>query len=147
MLSEAATLAAPFFGLKTKSADGPKSPVAKPLETKSQTARRYRPRRTTSDRVRDAVLALAEGRADLLNHEESAWSSITFSGTRHQLLLDFNGAEEVLAGEEFVANLPEHEFKIPGQLVADATIGEVEHRFGSDERMVVKAVLLLLEDK
>jgi len=89
---------------------------------------------------------LADGRADMLTHEEKAWNSITFSGTRHELMLDFNGAEAVAAGEEFIAELPEHEFRIPGQLVADATIGEVDHRFGADERMVVTAVLLLLED-
>ncbi len=89
---------------------------------------------------------LAEDRADLLSHEEKAWNSITFSGTRHEVMLDFQGEEEVAAGEEFIANLPEHEFTIPGQLVADATIREVDHRFGADERMVVTAVLLLLEE-
>lgn len=123
-----------------------------PFETKSavtparQTARRYRPRRSTADRVREAVLLLAEGHGDLLTHEEKAWTSITFTGTRHEIMIDFNGEEAVAAGEEFIVNLPEHEFTIPGQLVADATILEVDHRFGADERMVVTAVLLLLEE-
>ncbi|MEP0190557.1 MAG: hypothetical protein ABJP70_08040 [Erythrobacter sp.] len=125
---------------ETKSAD----PIASPVPTSR--ARRYRPKRTTADRVREAILTLAEARADLLSHEESAWSSITFSGTRHEMLLDFNGAQSVAAGEEFIANLPDHEFRIPGQLVADATVRSVDHRFGEDERMVVTAVLLLLED-
>lgn len=117
------------------------------LETKSTPlARRYRPKRTTADRVREALLTLAEGRASLLTHEETAWSSITFSGTRHELMLDFDGAEAVEVGEEFIAALPDHEFTIPGQLVADATVREVDHRFGPDERMVVTAVLLLLEE-
>lgn len=89
---------------------------------------------------------LAEGQADLLTHEETAWTSITFSGTRHEVMLDFNGASSVEAGEDFIACLPEHEFTIPGQLVADATIKEVDHRFGADERMVVTCVLLLLEE-
>ncbi len=128
------------FDLETKSADAgaPASP--------SRRARRYRPRRTVSDRVREALLMLANGRADLLTHEEKAWNSITFSGTRHEVMLDFNGAEAVTAGEDFIAELPEHEFRIPGQLVADATISEVDHRFGTGERMVVTAVLLLLEE-
>ena len=125
-----------------------------PFEVKSantapaprQTARRYRPKRTVSDRVREALLMLAEGRASMLTHEEKAWASITFSGTRHEVLLDFDGAEAVDVGEEFVANLPDHEFHIPGHLVAEATVTEVDHRFGEDERMVVKAVLLLLEE-
>ncbi len=126
--------------LETKSAD----PIAS--SNSARRARRYRPKRTTSDRVREAVLQLAEARADMLSHTESAWSSITFSGTRHELMLDFNGSEAVATGEEFIANLPEHEFQIPGQLVADATVRSVDHRFGEDERMVVTAVLLLLED-
>jgi len=108
--------------------------------------RRYRPRRTTSDRVREALLTLAKARATLLTHEEKAWSSVTFSGTRHEVMLDFDGADAVAIGEEFIASLPEHEFTIPGQLVADATIREVDHRFGTEERMVVTAVLLLLDE-
>ena len=119
---------------------------AEPAHAPRSIGRRYRPRRTTSDRVREALILLAEGRCDLLTHEEKAWSSITFSGTRHELMLDFQGAEAVAAGEEFIANLPKHEFTIPGQLVADATVREVDHRFGEDERMVVTAVLLLLEE-
>ena len=125
-------------GFETKSADdqSPNRPVA----------RRHRPRRTTGDRVREALFALAEGRCSLLSHEEKPWSSITFSGTRHELMLDFDGAESATVGEEFIAELPEHEFRIPGQLVADATIKEVDHRFGADERLVVTAVLLLLDE-
>ena len=110
-------------------------------------ARRYRPRRTTADRVREALLALAEGQASPLTHEEKSWASITFSGTRHELMLDFDGSEACEAGERFIANLPDHEFSIPGQLVAEASVREVDHRFGGeDERMVVTAVLLLLEE-
>lgn len=119
------------------------------LETKSavQTLRRYRPRRTTADRVREALLALAQGRANLLSHEETAWASITFSGTRHTLMLDFDGREAVEVAEQFIADLPDHEFRIPGQLVADATVSAVDHRFaGTGERMIVTAVLLLLEE-
>ncbi len=140
MLLDLTQSAAPceIAGFETKSAD-----VAPPAR---KVPRRYRPRRTVSDRVREAVLVLTEGRADLLTHEETNWSSITFAGTRHELMLDFNGSEEVAAGEDFIADLPEHEFTIPGQLVADATIKEVDHRFGADERMVVTVVLLLLED-
>ena len=71
------------------------------IETKSAQprARRYRPKRTTGDRVREALLMLAEGRANLLSHEEKAWSSITFTGTRHEVVLDFDGNEAVEVGE------------------------------------------------
>ncbi len=140
MLLDLASLSSAVFPprFETKSADmgTPDRPVAS----------RYRPRRTTGDRVREALLMLAEGRADLLSHEEKPWTSITFCGTRHEVMLSFSGAEDVAVGEDFLENLPEHEFRIPGQLVADATIKEVDHRFGADERMVVTAVLLLLEE-
>ncbi|MEE4199259.1 hypothetical protein [Erythrobacter sp.] len=107
---------------------------------------RYRPRRTTADRLRDAMLALAQGQAKLISHEETAWNSITFSGTRHEIAFEFTGAQAVAAGEELIAQLPEHEFTIPGQLVADATVREVDHRFGAEERLVATCVLLLLEE-
>jgi hypothetical protein len=96
--------------------------------------------------VQEALLTMTQGRASLLTHEEKQWASITFSGTRHEITLDFEGAEAVTVGEDFIAELPEHEFRIPGQLVADATVREVDHRYGANERMVVTAVLLLLED-
>ncbi len=107
---------------------------------------RYRPRRTLSDRLRAALIALAGGKGTVLTHEESAWASITFSGTRHEVVLDFDGHEAVEAGETFIADLPDHEFTIPGQLVADASVREVDHRFGADERLIVTCVLLLLEE-
>lgn len=132
------------------------SPLTLPadIETKSATspslnakhATRYRPRRTLADRVREALIVLSKGEADIRSHEETAWASITFSGTRHEVVLEFEGARAVEVGEDFIANLPDHEFTIPGQLVAEATVNEVDHRFGEKERMIVTAVLLLLEE-
>lgn len=109
-------------------------------------ARVYRTRRTTGDRVREAVLMLAEAQASLLAHEETPWASITFSGSRHELMLDFDGPDAVAAGERLVAALPDHEFAIPGQLVADATVSEISSSQLPCPRMVVTCVLLLLEE-
>lgn len=130
--------------LETKSADTPDYGVSQP--ERGPRPVRYRPRRSTSDRLRDALLTLGENAGVVMTHEETAWSSITFTGTRHEVVLDFDGREAVEAGETFLADLPEHEFCIPGQLVADASVREVDHRFGADERLVVTCVLLLLED-
>lgn len=105
-----------------------------------------RARRSTGDRVRAAILAISEGRGAVIGHTETAWASITFSGTRHEIRMAFCGAGDIAAGEEMIAALPDHEFAIPGQLVADATISAVDHRFGIDERLEVTAVLLLLEE-
>ena len=105
-----------------------------------------RARRSAGDRVRSALLALSEHRGQVVTHSEKAWASITFAGARHSLSLIFAGAEAVEAGERFIANLPEHEFAIPGQLVADAAVIEVEHRIVPDPRLVVQCELLLLDD-
>jgi len=105
-----------------------------------------RPRKTTADRLREAVLAICGGMGAVLTHEERAWASITFSGTRHELVLRFEGIEQVEAGELLIEQLPEHKFTLPGQLVADATVTVVDHRFGVDETLTVTAVLLLLEE-
>lgn len=103
-------------------------------------------RRTSKDRLRDALLALGDHHGQLLSHDERAWASITFAGTRHSVTLVFIGADAVEAGERFVEALPEHEFAIPHQLVADAMVVEVEHRLIPAPRLVVICELLLLED-
>lgn len=102
--------------------------------------------RTIADRLRDAVQAIADGRGTVVSHTERAWVSITFAGTRHELVMRFEGIEEVEAGEQLIERLPEHEFSIPGQLCADATVTSVEHMFGPVETLTVTAVLLLLEE-
>ena len=97
------------------------------------------------ERLVDAVMALADGHGEVAEHRAKAWASITFSGTRHQLVLDFEGSEAVEAGEELIARLPDHEFSIPGQLVADATITAVSH-VASMSALIVHAEILLLEE-
>ncbi len=105
-----------------------------------------RPRRSLGDRVRAALGKLAAGRGIILSHEEKAWASITFSGSRHEVALKFTGIDAVMAGEDLIERLPDHEFAIPGHLVADAAVTAVDHRFGPEERLTVTCVLLLLEE-
>jgi len=96
--------------------------------------------------LRTALLRLAQDKAEILSHSEKAWASVTFSGTRHRIELRFCGAEAVEAGEHFISFLPEHEFVIPGQLVADAAVTDVEHKLLPEPEMRVTAELLLLEE-
>lgn len=108
---------------------------------------RYRTvRRSTADRLREAVLALSDRSGEVSKHHETPWSSITFSGTRHELVIEFAGVDEVEAGERLIHQLPEHEFRIPGHLVADASVREIDHQFGTLETLQVTCVLLLLEE-
>ena len=105
-----------------------------------------RPRRTAGDRLREALLTLSEHHGQVIDHREKAWASITFAGTRHTVSLLFTGEEAAEAGERFVATLPDHEFDIPGQLVADAGVSACEHRLLRSPRLAVTCELLLLEE-
>ncbi len=108
--------------------------------------RQTRRRRTTGDRLREALVVLGQHRGQVITHGEKAWASITFAGTRHSLAILFAGDSAVEAGERFVATLPDHEFTLPGQIVADANIIEVDQRMLPSPRLVVRCELLLLED-
>jgi hypothetical protein len=106
---------------------------------------RRRMARGAGARLTLALIELAQGQARVLSHRETNWASITFAGTRHRYVLEFDGAEAVEAGESFIVFLPEHEFALPGQLVADAAVTEVEH-MASPPFMRVTCEVLLLED-
>ncbi len=93
-----------------------------------------------------ALLELAQGKAELVSHSERPWASATFSGARHRVTLTFTGIAGLAAGEDFIDCLPEHEFTIPGQLVADATVVGVEQTALPEARLTVEAELLLLRD-
>lgn len=93
-----------------------------------------------------AVLQLAGPRAELLRHGERPWASATFSGARHRIALAFAGIDGIDAAEAFIAALPEHEFAIAGQLVADATVAEVTQAMLPAPAITVDVELLLLED-
>ena len=104
------------------------------------------PQRSTADRLREALMALGDFHGQVVAHSQKAWASVTFAGSRHTLALLFAGEDAVEAGERFIAALPDHEFAIPGQLVADATVTEAEHRMLPTPRLVVQCELLLLEE-
>lgn len=97
-------------------------------------------------RLLSEVLALGGPRVDFLRHSERPWNSVTFSGSRHVVAMAFTGVEAIDGGERLIATLSDHEFAIPGHIVADATISAVEHENGPVPRMTVEAELLLLED-
>lgn len=93
----------------------------------------------------DALLALANRKGRIASHSERSWASITFAGARHRVELVFEGEEAVEAGECFIAFLPEHEFAIRGQLVADAAVVEVSSATQLP-RLAVTCEILLLEE-
>ena len=94
----------------------------------------------------EELAKLTEGQARLIRHAERRWASVTFSGSRHAVAWVFAGTVAVAAGERFIASLPDHEFAIPGHLVADATVIAVEHTMILGPQLTVEAELLLLEE-
>ena len=98
------------------------------------------------EKLVDALMLLTGEQGEITAHSARPWASITFSGTQHAITLDFEGAAAVEAGEEFVARLEDHEFNIPGQIVADAAIKAVEHVRGMPA-LIVHAEILMLEEE
>lgn len=115
-------------------------PANKPAKKKAP-----RQRKGPREKLAEALQSLAQGKTRIISHSEKSWASITFAGARHRVELEFAGAEAVEAGECFIVFLPEHEFAIPGQLVADAAITQVEHTL-QPPRMVVTCEILMLEE-
>lgn len=93
-----------------------------------------------------ALLELGQGKAELVRHAERSWASATFCGTRHTVVLSFTGPDAVAAGEALIDLLPDHEFAIPRQLVADANVIAVEHTAQPQPHLQLEVELLLLED-
>ena len=106
-----------------------------------------KPRGGPAQRLRNALIELTGGLGRLDWHKEKAWASITFTGTRHTIRLTCQGSDAVEAGELFIAQLPEHEFALPGQLVAEATITSVEHTVLPDPYMQIECEILVLNDE
>ena len=102
--------------------------------------------RDPSMQLLDAVMRLAGPHAELIRHAERPWASATFQGSRHTITLSFAGDEAVRAGETFIAVLPDHEFTITRQLVADAVVSEVRHDMVPHQCLTLEAEVLLLED-
>lgn len=109
-------------------------------------AARRKARRAPWMPLLSALLELAGGRAELLRHSERAWASVTFSGSKHSVVLAFSGEKAIGAGEALIDALPEHEFDLPRQLVADAAVVRVEHTALPEPRLEVEVELLLLDE-
>ncbi len=125
---------------------------ALPFERKSQAEAlptgtpHPRVRISPGERLLRAVLALAGPEAELMEHGEAPWASVTFAGTRHTIVLRYEGWEACDAAETLIAALPEHEFTIPRTLVADAAVVRLDQKLLPEPCMTIELALLLLDD-
>lgn len=71
-----------------------------------------------------AIEALSAGLARVTITRERPWASITFSGTRHSIMVSWRNDVNCAGKKEFMKILPDHEFAIPGHFVADLLITE-----------------------
>ncbi len=119
-----------------------------PYERKSEAspAPHARVRISPGERLLRAVTALAGPHAELMAHSEVPWASVTFAGTRHTIVLRYEGWEACDAAEELMAQLPEHEFTIPRTLVADAAVVRLDQVLLPEPTMTLELALLLLDD-
>lgn len=92
-----------------------------------------------------ALLDLGGPDCDLCEHAEHDWASATFTGTRHSVTLRFTGYAGLTAAEDFMLALPDHEFDLPGQIVADASILAVDQSLLLRPALTLTCELLLVE--
>lgn len=93
------------------------------------------------------ICALLGPAAQLVHAHEREWASITFTGARHRLVLEI--AEEAMTWPSLLQSLerlPEHEFRLRGEIVADCsvTIGLPLSGGRADVRLVVIEILTVV---
>lgn len=116
------------------------------FETKSEAATSLPSRRLSpGERLLREVRELAGPLTEVVSHNETPWASITFTGARHTIVLRFAGSDAVSDGEALVVALPDHEFRLRSQLVADASVTRVDHELLPAPLMEVECELLLLD--
>jgi hypothetical protein len=75
------------------------------------------------------------------------WASVTFTGTRHEIVLRFGGeqaAEAVAAADRFLADLDGAEFQLRNHILADIALVARESMPGGGVRIRIEA--LTVED-
>lgn len=62
----------------------------------------------------------------ILLKKEKSWASITFSGTRHYLIINAAGNGGAQSMNRLIKHLPKQAFDLPGHFVADLLIRDHE---------------------
>jgi hypothetical protein len=82
----------------------------------------------------------------LLSEWQSAdWQSLTFEGERHQVRLRIAGADAAAAARRLTDGIEDHEFAVPGQIVADISAKIVGDQAPDGSTMVRLEALTISE--
>lgn len=80
-------------------------------------------------RIYRSIAQLIGPACELVTATERPWASATFSGARHSLRLQIALPDADAPAPPGLDRLPDHEFALPGQLVADCAVTvEQRHR-------------------
>lgn len=88
----------------------------------------------TAARLIRALLELLGPEAELVAAHEREWASATFSGARHRIDLRVPLADAASAPSPALAALPEHDFALSGEIVADCVLTTQRRERSADGR-------------
>lgn len=91
------------------------------------------PRRDPHTRVIAQITELAGTNASVIASSSRPWASATFIGAQHRVILRFLGEAALERATCFASALPEAEFTISGQIVADACVDEWVRASATDQ--------------
>lgn len=92
-----------------------------PLRTGAPSTGQRR-RLTAGQRLAQALFDQAGPHARLVRHGETQWSSATFSGSRHTLVIRFDGDAALEGAEALVTAISDDAITIAGALIAELTV-------------------------
>lgn len=87
-----------------------------------------------------ALLALLPG-SEIESRKQTPWHSATFSGERITIILNLAGDERTASARAFAKALPDAEFELRRQLVADIMVSDIQP-FEDSLLLTIEALLL-----
>jgi hypothetical protein len=98
--------------------------------------------------LRGLIARSGAARSDVLLTEVRSvdWRSLTFDGERHEIAMRFTGPGAAGAAERMLDGIEDHEFALPGAIVADITIAGRCARLDDGSVSIALEALTILSD-
>ena len=94
-----------------------------------------RPNGNNAGRLCRSVCIALGGTADLIESQERPWASATFSGARHVITVRVPLDDADSPASALLAKLPDYEFDLAGEIVADCVVTMQRHNRDTDGRL------------